>query len=127
MAKDAGLSPGGEDAILPSFDPEDLRIVHRFTSGQAPGSQANHRYAARALGVLNYEPRFAWLCPNREAARKGEARVKVTVLAALGRIADDRRLRAIARRICAQRLGVGEAVALARDSRLAGPRRTGPP
>lgn len=111
----AGSAGRGKD--LPAYDPNDLAVLRRYSSGRTARSQDDQVFAAHALGVLAYQPAFGWLCPSREAARLGEGKIIVTVLAELGRIPNDRRLRAIAREICSARMKALDAIALIRRRR----------
>jgi hypothetical protein len=74
----------------------------------------NKAYSIRALGVLKNNRAFRWLCSTEEAINRGDGELRFSILAELGRVDDEKTLRAFAREICKRKPRAKVAVALIR-------------
>jgi len=82
----------------------------------------NHAYAMRAMVVLNNTPHnHLW---NTEKIRDGTGKVKLTILAELGRFPDPDAMRKAAAFVCRLRMKTADAIDFLRKGR--GVRRDGP-
>jgi hypothetical protein len=106
----------------PRVIPDDYRAIFQayglFTDVTTERGRQNIAYRQRALRVLGNDPRFKWVA-DRDAMRRGDpGSFRPTILAELGRIADDDQLREMALEVCRVKPTTRRAVAAVRRWRL---------
>lgn len=126
MEKFSETKRGGRPRVIS----DEVRSVIDFASksGATERTKQNKLYQLRAMRALGISPdtadnppeAYLWLWPRPHVPRPGDHRVKWTVLAELGRIRDEKTLRAAARRVCELRLSTREAVLAVRCFRNGG-------
>jgi hypothetical protein len=103
----------------PSIDPEMMQLAEQFFPDvRTARGRANRVYFLQAFGILKNLPGTQWLCSTEEEIDAGTSRVKHSILAELGRIADPERFMVAAARLCQLRPTAREAVAWIRSIRL---------
>jgi hypothetical protein len=103
----------------PAFKAEQMAIITQlFPEVHSRRGRVNALYRTHAMDLLK-QRRFRWLM-DMEGLAAGKDTWKPSILAELGRIADDRTLRAFAARICQLKPKTHEAVAMIRRARLNG-------
>lgn len=97
--------------------PWEWASVHN-THGKSHRHKADAIYEARALSGILDDPRFEWLCSDGATIRQGKGHMRHTILAELGRIADEQDREVLARSLCEHKPTTRQALALIRQHRL---------
>jgi hypothetical protein len=106
---------------LPEWDAA-MRGIGYVQSTDTRRTITNKYHRLRAIRVLSAgsDPRFSWLVSPDADISAGRGKMRHTILAKLGRIADDELLLAVAEKLCSIEPGTRDAVARIRRVRHAG-------
>jgi hypothetical protein len=106
------------------LEPGILKVVSAATDAHSLRHKQDVHYRLRALGVLLDDSRFIWLCDGERMRAGLSHSYRPTILAALGRIADEADMRDVALELCETKPKARDAIQIVRRWRL-GDRKPG--